>query len=220
MKRQLIVTNDGSHTISIPAMQVTYHSMYGAIQESKHIFINAGFHNIPNQSLDILEIGFGAGLNAILTLIEAEANKKTIHYTAIEKFPLTINEAAKLNYCEIMGRHDLKTHFSLLHSSNWNETVTISDFFTLHKINHPLQSYQPDKEFNLVYFDAFAPAVQPELWTQEIFQKIFICLKRKGIMLTYCSKGDVRRAMLASGFTVKKIPGPPGKREILCAEKV
>lgn len=220
MKRQIIVTKDGSHTISIPEMRVTYHSVHGAIQESEHIFINAGLKIVTDQSIDILEIGFGTGLNALLTLAEAEAAKKHIHYTAIETHPLSANEASALNYCASMNRPGLNDHFTLLHACRWNEPVVITSFFTLHKIQQPLQQYEPGKKFSLVYFDAFAPDAQPELWTREIFDKMFICIKNKGILLTYCSKGDVRRGLLAAGFTVKKLPGPPGKREILCAEKV
>ncbi|MFT3947123.1 MAG: tRNA (5-methylaminomethyl-2-thiouridine)(34)-methyltransferase MnmD [Agriterribacter sp.] len=218
MEREIIVTSDGSHTIAIPAMGVTYHSVYGAIQESKHIFINAGFHAIYQPAIHILEAGFGTGLNALLTLAAAEG--KNIHYTAIETHPLSAEEAAALNYCKRLDKPGLEKHFIQMHTCAWEQPVAISPFFTLHKINQPIQQFQPTLQFDLVYFDAFAPAAQPELWTEEIFRKMFICLGAHGRLLTYCSKGDVRRAMVSAGFTVKKLPGPPGKREILSAEKV
>ncbi|MCC6290392.1 MAG: tRNA (5-methylaminomethyl-2-thiouridine)(34)-methyltransferase MnmD [Chitinophagaceae bacterium] len=218
MKREIIVTNDGSHTIAIPAMGVTYHSVHGAIQESKHIFIDAGFNAMHQSSINILEAGFGTGLNALLTLAAAE--EKNIQYTAIETHSLSVEEATALNYCKRLDKPELEKFFIKMHTCAWEQPIAISPFFTLHKINQSLQQFQPIQQFNLVYFDAFAPAAQPELWTEEIFRKMFICLETHGRLLTYCSKGNVRRAMISAGFTVKKLPGPPGKREILSAIKV
>ncbi|MBN8788451.1 MAG: tRNA (5-methylaminomethyl-2-thiouridine)(34)-methyltransferase MnmD [Terrimonas sp.] len=218
MKRKIIITKDGSHTIAIPEMDVTYHSVHGAIQESKHIFIQAGLLATHQSTINILEIGFGSGLNAILTF--AEAGEKNIYYTAIEPYPLSVEEAAALNYCKQSGKPGLEKYFMQMHSCTWEQPVAVSPLFTLHKIKQPLQQFQSATRFHLVYFDPFAPAAQPELWTEEIFRKIFIYMSPQGRLLTYCSKGDVRRAMISAGFAVKKLPGPPGKREILSAEKV
>lgn len=220
MKREIIITKDGSHTIFIPETGVTYHSVHGAIQESKHIFIDAGLRTIYQQNINILEIGFGTGLNAMLTFSEAETNKRNIYYSAIEAFPLSVEEAASLNYCSLISKPGSEKHFMQMHYCAWEKPVIISPFFTLYKIKQSLQDFQPAHLFDLIYFDAFAPAAQPELWTEEIFLKMFICLEQQGKLITYCSKGEVRRAMLSAGFKVRKLPGPRGKREILSAEKV
>lgn len=218
MKRELIITQDGSHTIRIPALNVTYHSTYGAIQESKHIYINAGFNAVPGNNIEILEIGFGTGLNALLTF--TKAHTKNINYTSIEPYPLPLSETSMLNYCEILSSPGLKLCFDLLHSCKWEQPVTINNFFSLYKTKQTLQQFHSPNKFDLVYFDVFAPDIQPELWSLEIFQKIFICMKNNSRLVTYSCKGDVRRAMQAAGFMVKKMPGPPGKREFLRAEKV
>ena len=235
MQRKLIVTKDGSHSISVPEMNVTYHSVYGAIQESRHLYIEAGLKSIrPLQAarcINIFEMGFGTGLNALLTLIEAEKQQLKIHYTAAEPYPLQPEEAAALNYCDQLTREDLKPVFQQLHEGEWEKDIAITPFFTLYKIkdnlvslstclagpNGLLWSRQAYQHFNLIYFDAFAPAAQPELWTREIFEKLFLMMKPGGILVTYCSKGNVRRAMEAAGFKVEKIPGPKGKREMIRA---
>lgn len=229
MKKSLIITKDGSHTVSIPEMNVSYHSLHGAIQESGHVFIKHGLLFILNNNataeIHVLEIGFGTGLNALLTLIEAGTNRK-IKYTAIESFPLTIEEAKNLNYCEQLKREDLLPSFEKMHQCEWESDIAINPYFTIHKLQLSLlnirnsylvhkNSPQPD----IIYFDAFAPAAQPELWTKQVFEMLYGILKKDGILITYCSKGEVRRAMQAAGFVVEKIPGPPGKREIVRALK-
>ncbi|HMR90759.1 MAG TPA: tRNA (5-methylaminomethyl-2-thiouridine)(34)-methyltransferase MnmD [Chitinophagaceae bacterium] len=223
MQRQVIITKDGSSTVHIPGMDVTYHSHHGAIQESQHVFIQAGL--IHSGIFDyigvhqVLEIGFGTGLNALLTLIEADKHKNRIYYTAIEPFPLTQNEAGQLNYCEQLRLPEYQPRFARMHECGWNEMYEISEFFRLTKINSKLADYVADDLFSVIYFDAFAPAAQPELWTKEVFEKMYALLLPGGILVTYCSKGDVRRAMQAAGFAVEKIPGPPGKREMVRAVK-
>jgi tRNA U34 5-methylaminomethyl-2-thiouridine-forming methyltransferase MnmC len=222
MHREIILTSDGSHTIAIPEMNVTYHSSHGAIQESQHVFIDAGFRHAAKQKpLRILEMGFGTGLNAFLTLIETEKINLPVHYTTIELFPLQQTEMALLNYCEQLNRKDLGAIFQRLHHCNWEEEARITDHFTLQKLNTSLLTLQPAglAPFNLIYYDAFAPTAQPELWTTEIFEKLYGLLSIEGILVTYCSKGDVRRAMQAAGFSIEKIPGPRGKREMVRAEK-
>lgn len=218
MKRELVRTADGSHTISLPELNVMYHSRHGAIRESRHVFIEAGLRHLsgrlerPDRAIRIFEMGFGTGLNAFLTAIESEKAQKNIHYTAVEQFPLTQEEANHLNYTETLGHKEL---FAALHQSKWNEEVALHKYFILRKEHTSLINFSTSQPFHLIYYDAFAPAAQPDLWTQNIFEKLFNLLTPGGILVTYCSKGDVRRAMIAAGFTVTKLPGPPEKREML-----
>lgn len=217
----MVITADGSHSISVPGLDVIYHSVNGAIQESEHVYIEAGLRYLLSeqafQQLRILEMGFGTGLNAFLTAIEAESVNQKIHYSAVEQFPLDVDMVASLNYSTHLGNMQV---FEQIHECNWGEDVWLSEHFTLRKENVSLEDFTTSELFHLIYHDAFAPAAQPELWTKEIFEKLFHLLHHNGILVTYCSKGDVRRAMQAAGFTVKKLPGPPGKREILRAVKV
>jgi len=226
MLRKLILTDDGSHTIEIPELSVNYHSTHGAVQESNHIFIDAGLRYLNstcrfgrNGELRIFEMGFGTGLNALLTLIEAESLEQKIYYEVVELFPLTADEAALLNYCDILSRKDLQSSFDLLHSCAWREDVRVSADFTFRKFNVSLIDYDTNNPIHLIFFDPFDPVAQPDLWTQEIFQKMFSILQKDGILVTYSSKGSVRRAMQAAGFEIEKIPGPPGKKEIVRAVK-
>lgn len=221
MERQIIKTADGSHTVTIPGMNVSYHSIHGAVQESLHVFIEAGFrhliNNHSNQSVDIFETGFGTGLNAFLTAIEATNKKTKVYYVAIEKHPLTAKEIKLLNYTESLEHRDL---FWAIHEAIWEDDVMINEFFTLRKIQGDLVNYLTDKQFNIIYYDAFAPSAQPELWTQKVFEKLLPLLSPHGALVTYCSKGEVRRAMEAAGFSVEKLPGPPGKREMVRAKPI
>lgn len=219
--RKIVVTNDGSHTIVIPEQKVTYHSVHGAIQESAHVFIEAGLKYVlqtqQKSPLHVFEMGFGSGLNCFLTAIEAVETKTTISYTTVDTSPLLLEEVVLLNYSLSLGHEQL---FQQLHKANWNDEIIINEFFTLEKRHSNLQSFMFAKQFHLIYYDAFAPTAQPELWTKEIFEKLFCMLRPQGILVTYCSKGDVKRAMIAAGFAVKKLPGPPGKREMLRAERI
>jgi tRNA U34 5-methylaminomethyl-2-thiouridine-forming methyltransferase MnmC len=224
MERQIINTADGSSTVSIPGMNVTYHSTHGAIQESLHVFIRAGLKQMlpERSSLSILEMGFGTGLNALLTLMEAEAIQKQVHYSAIELYPLEPAQVKVLNYCEKLNRQDLQRSFEQLHSSDWDKNIPVSGYFTLFKSGSDLLEFQitgPGNQFDIIYFDAFAPTAQPELWTLAVFEKLFAMLSPAGLLVTYCSKGDVRRAMQSAGFKVEKLAGPPGKREMVRAWK-
>lgn len=223
MKRELIITKDGSHSISIPEMNVTYHSLHGAIQESQHVFIKAGlldsglFDYISVH--EVLEVGFGTGLNALLTLQEADKHKNRIYYTALELHPLSAKEAAHLNYCEQLNAPNYQALFKRMHEMDWEEMYEITEFFRLTKHKVRLQDFTSPKLFRVIYFDAFAPTAQPELWTTEIFKKLYSIMTDDGVLVTYCSKGDVRRAMEAAGLIVEKIPGPPGKREMVRARR-
>jgi tRNA U34 5-methylaminomethyl-2-thiouridine-forming methyltransferase MnmC len=222
-QRIIQLTTDGSHTVAIPSLDITYHSRHGAINESLHVFIEAGLnywlqqHN--TKSVRIFEMGFGTGLNALLTYMEAAKNNLDIHYSSIEQFPLEKEIVASLNYCDTLQRTDLTEPFISLHTAAWNEDVQISPFFTLHKIQASLIESQFSQKFDVIYYDAFAPNAQPELWTAEVFKKLFDAMNENGALVTYCSKGDVRRALIAAGFNVSKIPGPPYKREMLRAVK-
>ena len=219
MERKIILTSDGSHTIAIPEMNVTYHSIHGAIQESLHVFIQAGLKDSGVFDLvgvhHILEIGFGTGLNALLTLIEADKHKNRIYYTAIEPHPLDETEANQLNYCEQLNLRDYQKFFEKMHQCGWEEMFEITEYFRLTKTKNSLFDLPADSLFFLIYFDAFAPNAQPELWTKEVFKKLHDMLLPEGMLVTYCSKGEVRRNMQAAGFNVEKLKGPPGKREML-----
>lgn len=222
MKKQIILTGDGSHTIAVPEYNVTYHSKYGAVQESLHVFIEAGLRYASRRPerpevLRVFEMGLGTGLNAFLTAIEAEKDGKGIYYAAVETSPLTVEEASLLNYPDVLGQSDL---FQQLHQCKWNEGTALNDFFTIKKMQTGLLNFSTTQRFHVIYYDAFAPSAQPELWTKEIFSTLFSLLEEGGVLVTYCAKGDVRRAMMAAGFVVKKLPGPPCKREMLRAEKV
>lgn len=219
MERILRTTADGSHTIAIPSMQVTYHSTHGAIQESKHVFIESGLDIIATKhdKINILEMGFGTGLNALMTM--ASGGDKTIRYETVEAYPVDIETISRINYCTLLNRHDLSELFLEMHTADWNNQIRINENFTLIKHRLQLSELQTDTRFHLVYFDAFAPKVQPELWTTDIFRMIFEKMEINGILVTYCSKGSVRRAMKSVGFTVEKIPGPPGKWEMVRAYK-
>ncbi|RYF86017.1 MAG: SAM-dependent methyltransferase [Chitinophagaceae bacterium] len=167
--------------------------------------------------LQIFEMGFGTGLNAFLTAIQATETGRKVHYTTVETSPLFWEEVDGLNYTGVLGHAEL---FQQLHQNNWNGEIAINDFFTLEKRRIDLQNFQTEKRFDLLYYDAFAPSAQPELWTKETFEKLFHMLLPGGVLVTYCAKGSVRRAMVAAGFSVKKLPGPPGKREMIQAEKL
>jgi len=223
LKVELEITGDGSHTLYLPELGEHYHSVYGAIAESRHIFLEAGFYHIrkPYEKTRILEIGFGTGLNALLTYFESEISGCHVEYTTIELFPLQEDIYMKLNYNDHIQFKDSREIFLRLHQAQWNEKVPISAGFTLCKINRSLQEYQPEREtFDLVYFDAFGPAIQPEMWTKEVFEKMAFGLKKDGVLVTYSTKGTVKRNLKSTGFSIEKLPGPKGKREILRAIKI
>lgn len=219
--RQLIKTGDGSHTIGIPGKGITYHSTHGAIQESRHVFIEAGLLPLlsAHPSLAVLEVGFGTGLNALLTLQKAVNFNKQISYTAIEPYPLQQNEYTLLNYAGVLHDDSLQPLFLAMHQSQWNKVVDISPLFSLHKISAGIEEVVLKNTFDVIYYDAFAPNDQPEMWTEAVFRQMFGVLNPGGVLVTYCSKGAVRRALQAVGFMVSKLPGPPGKREIIKAIK-
>ena len=218
MERKIQITEDGSHTLYLPDMDEHFHSTHGAIQESMHVFIENGLKKTTKNELVIFEVGFGTGLNAILTLHHI-GNKK-IKYYSIEKYPITEAEFKQLNYTEQISA-ELKEQFEKMHTSPWNQLIEISTNFQLYKIEGDLKDFCAEDlpEFDLVYFDAFAPSKQPEMWDESILKKIAQKTRQGGLFTTYTAKGDVRRALIKNGFNMKKVPGPPGKKEILFGDK-
>ncbi len=218
MKRELKTTADGSHTLFVPDLNEHYHSTFGAIQEALHIFINEGLNSISKNEIKILEIGFGTGLNAFLTVLESEKNNKKIIYHSLEAFPLEMNLIETLNYSKLIDSTKDEL-FQSLHKCEWNKEVQIAENFTLKKIEADLVNFKYTDRYDLVYFDAFAPEIQPELWSESVFRNIFNALNDNGILVTYSSKGIVKTALRNAGFTVVRRKGPIGKRHILRAIK-
>jgi tRNA U34 5-methylaminomethyl-2-thiouridine-forming methyltransferase MnmC len=219
MKRELRQTSDGSSTLFVPALDEHYHSIHGALQESLHVFIEAGFKSREVQSISILEIGFGTGLNAWLTAIEAAKSDVQVEYTALEKYPLSDDEVAGLNYAQLKGYTGELPLFNQIHATEWESLQTITPHFSIRKMQVDLHDFNAQEVFDLIYFDAFAPSAQPDLWTEAIFNRMFIAMKPGGNLVTYCAKGQVKRNMKAAGFVVEALPGPPGKREMTRAIK-
>ena len=218
MYTELIATGDGSHTLFRPDLNESYHSIHGAIQESTHVFINPGLLNKSvNPVIRIFEVGFGTGLNVILSLIEAEKMKLSLVIDSIEKYPLSMETISKLNYPKYLPV-EYKDLFTEIHEKEWNKSIHINSM-KLTKISQDFKDYEFRDSYDLVYFDAFSPEKEPELWTRDIFSKIYNALIIGGYLLTYSVKGQVRRDMQDIGFTVEKLPGPPGKKQILKAIK-
>jgi len=220
MKVEIRETLDGSQTLYLGELDEHYHSTFGAVQESQHVFIQAGFNQCPQSDIRVLEIGFGTGLNCYLTLLAGLISGKKVWYSAIEKFPIPEEVWGKL----IFSHHFPDSNpewFSLIHQAQWNGEAEIHPQFILHKIESDLLDMGWEKLpfVDLVYFDAFSPEKQPELWSRSIFEMIFDRLNSEGILVTYCAKGDVRRILQSVGFVVERIPGPPGKREMIRATK-
>lgn len=215
MQRQIIITDDGSHSMFIPEMDEHYHSTHGAIQESMHVFINAGLDIMGEKDINIFEAGFGTGLNALLTL----ANKSKdahIRYFTIEKYPLEQEEVNQLNYTGIIDSQ-LKEHFKKMHECPFDVETLITATFSIMKIKKDLPSFEFKglPTFDLIYYDAFAPNKQPQMWEKAIFERIYAHCNEQAVFVTYCAKGSVRRDLEAVGFSMERIPGPPGKMEML-----
>ena len=217
---EIIVTGDGSHTLRNTTLQETYHSIHGAIQESNHVFIQHGLFEYetrnPGKPLRILEVGFGTGLNALLTLDYTLKHDVSIYYESWEKFPLDEKIISQLNYRGFSG--DKKT-FEIIHQADWNQAMTILPGFTLHKRQQDILCDPVEGNFDLIYYDAFAPTKQPELWTMDALQKITAALTPGGFWVTYCAKGQMKRDLVALGLKVESLPGPPGKKEMTRATK-
>lgn len=245
-KIKVELTEDGSVTLYSERVKEHYHSIHGAVQESYHVFIKAGLHYILSnrQSVNILEVGFGTGLNALLTLREAcrflthddnfganensrelsgqstSKNELSISYTALEPYPIEESLVDELNYIGFLSVPDMQNSFSLMHRSSDDALLQLGANFQFRKLNKRLEEYKSDKPlFDLVYFDAFSPVVEPNLWTIEVFHHLYNIMSMQSALVTYCSKGIVRRMMQECGFKVERLPGPPGKHEMIRALK-
>lgn len=221
MKRKIIHTQDGSTTIHIPEWNEQYHSKHGALQEAYHVFIEMGFlyylKTYSPSTISILEMGFGTGLNTFITLIEAGKTPISIDYTGLEAYPIASSEINQLNFASQLNTSE--DVFKEMHTTPWENPIEITDKFTLTKHKQFFQDFSDPNSYQLIYFDAFGARVQPELWTIDIFRKMYDALKIKGVLVTYSAKGSVRRALQEVGFEVERLPGPPGKREMLRAIK-
>lgn len=208
------ITKDGSSTLYSAQFDQHYHSVHGAVQESQHVFLEMGLAQCQqDRPIRILEMGFGTGLNALMTAMQAAM---PVHYLSLEAFPISPAQQSELNYGKLLQAEQL---FESLHAAAWNTSVEITPTFTLEKREELLKDFEGTTQIDLVYWDAFAPGAQPELWTEEVFSCVLGWMNPGGILTTYCAKGDVRRAMIAAGFEVEKVPGPPGKREMLRARR-
>ena len=220
MKREVIETGDGSKTIRIIDLDENYHSTHGALQEAEHVFIKNGLLEFINKSqISIFEMGFGTGLNAFLSAIKSIEFKLKVEYIGVEAFPVSIDELNQLEYCNLIGEGYVDL-YNKLHESSWDEMNFITDDFSLRKIKNQLQliNFENDS-FDIVYYDAFGPRAQEEMWSIDLFQKMYDSIKDGGFLVTYCAKGQVKRNMKAVGFEVEPLPGPPGKREMTRAWK-
>lgn len=219
MKREIITTDDGSVTIYLPEMNESYHSKFGAIQEAQHVFIKNGLDLFQGRPISILEIGFGTGLNAFITYLESIKKNHHIHYTGVEAYPVGQEEVRLLNYVSQLDAAGQQAAFDALHAAEWGTGAIISDKFTLIKRQQDFKDISDAEQYDLIYFDAFGYPVQPDLWSTEIFRKMYNALKPNGILVTYACRTVIKRAMQQAGFSTEKLPGPPGKREILRATK-
>ncbi|MCC5924278.1 MAG: tRNA (5-methylaminomethyl-2-thiouridine)(34)-methyltransferase MnmD [Crocinitomicaceae bacterium] len=226
MERKIITTRDGSKTIHFPEINESYHSQHGALQEALHVFIKSGLshyltNNPEKSTLSILEVGWGTGLNAILTFDFMQQNfpDLKVNYYGLEAYPVSMEEIHALKYVELDTIKNHRQAYLAMHEAKWNEVASINSNFSLQKLKITIQDWQTITDtkphVDLIYFDAFGPRVQPEMWTPAIFEFLFQLTKENGVFVTYCSKGQVRRDLIAAGFDMEKIAGPPGKREML-----
>ncbi|MHC1702400.1 MAG: tRNA (5-methylaminomethyl-2-thiouridine)(34)-methyltransferase MnmD [Tenuifilaceae bacterium] len=213
-----ILTADGSHTLHSTIHNANYHSLNGAVQESQHIFISNGFNYAIKKELNILEVGFGTGLNAALTAYQALIDKRKTMYQGIDLYPLSSETLSQLNYFSYLQK-DVGIIWKEINSAEWNKSVLINDYFILNKINCNFITMDLESAFDIIYFDAFAPEDQIEMWSLEVFQKLYFATSENGILVTYCSKGIVKEALRRVGYEVTRLSGPPGKRHIIRAKK-
>ncbi len=220
MNREIIVTADGSKTIFLPELNEHYHSVHGALQEAQHVFISNGLNIQTADYITILEMGFGTGLNALLTYFSSEKRNQYVHYIGIEAFPTSENEWREMEYDQFSKDPDAKAVFERIHTCEWNKAQEVSEHFVIEKQLVEIKNARIEPlTVDLIYYDAFGPRVQPELWTLEQFSTIYNWLAPGGILVTYCAKGQVKRDLIAAGFSLESLPGPPGKREMIRATK-
>jgi tRNA U34 5-methylaminomethyl-2-thiouridine-forming methyltransferase MnmC len=219
MRRDIIQTLDGSTTIHLPDLNESYHSKHGAIQEAQHVYIKNGFSLFKGKPVSILEIGFGTGLNAFITFLEAQKTGQEINYVGVEAYPVSADELLQMNYVQELQAQNQSDFFTKMHESEWEEENLLSKNYKLTKRKQLFEDIADIEQFELIYFDAFGYGVQPELWSTEIFQKMYNALKPDGVLVTYAARGVVKRSMTEVGFKVEKLAGPPGKREMFRATK-
>jgi tRNA U34 5-methylaminomethyl-2-thiouridine-forming methyltransferase MnmC len=221
-KVEVIITKDGSSSLFVPSLDETYHSRHGAITESVHVYIQHGlYERVESANLstvDIFEVGFGTGLNTLLTILACLKRDITLNYTTIEPFPLDKATLDKLNYHSLLSQPEANDWFNWLHNTEWDQIHSRGKISFI-KTKDRLETFHTEKKFEIVYFDAFAPEKQPELWKPEIYKKIYSMMNESGVLTTYCAKGQVKRDLLMAGFMVENLPGPPGKREIIRATR-
>jgi len=214
---ELIITKDGSHSLYRRDIDEHYHSVFGAIQESMHIFIHCGFDCLEKQNIQIFEMGFGTGLNAFLTCLRSEETGKEVKYFSIEKYPVTLEKASLLNYSTILIPNSPQIFDSII-KAEWGKEIVLNHFY-LNKIHADILEYNIPSGNDLIYFDAFSPEKEPDLWSENIFARLYDSMNDGGIFVTYSAKGEVRRMLISVGFKVEKLKGPPGKLHILRAVK-
>lgn len=219
LKRAILHTHDGSTTIHIEEWDECYHSKFGAIQEAQHVFIKNGLSLFKDQSISILEIGFGTGLNAFITFLESKKLGLQVDYVGIEAYPISQTEIKEMNYVSELKAESDEAVFETMHSCPWEEKINLKIDFDLTKKKQFFHEIEYLEKFDLIYFDAFGYRVQPELWTLEIFKLMFKALKKNGVLVTYAARSIIKKNMQVAGFTVEKLQGPPGKREMFRATK-
>jgi tRNA U34 5-methylaminomethyl-2-thiouridine-forming methyltransferase MnmC len=212
---ELISTGDGSSSLYNPELNETYHSRHGALRESRHVFIQEGLelkHQLPK--VKILEVGMGTGLNVLLTGLYALQRKQPIHLITLEPFPISHELIAQVNYADLLDQTTASEMFDMIHESSWNHDVQLNDFFAFKKLNIKLEEYTNKQVFDLIYYDAFGPHAQPELWKESVFQHLANFCTKGTTLSTYCAQGQFKRNLKAAGFKIERLPGPPGKREM------
>jgi tRNA U34 5-methylaminomethyl-2-thiouridine-forming methyltransferase MnmC len=219
-KKEVVITSDGSSSLFLPEWNESYHSKHGAIQEAKHVFIDNSFSLSLKNPLHIMEIGFGTGLNALLTLYECHNTNKIVYYTGVEAYPVSTEILHALNYSQLIEKEKDNKYFEKLHQTEWAGFYEIDSSFHLQKRKQFFDQIDDIEAFDIIYFDAFGFRVQPELWSENMFLKMFRALKNEGILVTYACRTPIKKAMEAAGFHTEKLPGPPGKREMLRAIKL
>ena len=220
MKENIQKTGDASDTVYSTKYQAHYHSLHGALEESIHVFISAGLYHLYRKGynkVSIFEMGCGTGLNGFLSLIEAKSLHLEIDYHSIESDPISVDLVSELNYSVIFN--DEQKYFEKLHLSEWDKLVPITPYFNLHKISGQLESFASLQQYDIIYYDAFAPSAQPQLWEEKIHQKLYNSLLPGGVLVTYCSQGAFRRMLSSLGYQIEKLNGPAKKREMLRATK-
>ena len=219
MDIKIILSKDGSHTLYREDIDETYHSRHGAIQEAQHVFIDMGLKEVEKskKQINILEVGFGTGLNALLTCLNC---KSKINYIGLEAIPLKNNVLNGLNYDTTVIGGNPQEIFKSIHNAPWETQYPITSLFSIQKVEKEIQKYEIAQPIDVVYYDAFGPNSQAEMWDISIFEKIYKAMRSQGVFVTYCAKGQVRRDLKSIGFVMECLEGPPGKREMLRGTKL